>query len=201
MCYNHSMVTVLSIAVPLFFLMDYIGTIPVFLTLTKQYSQKEKLHAAVWSSLLACAIVLGFAILGQYIMEYFGLSIAALKVGGGIMLLYIALEMIFSGQLGYEHADARNIIVSPLAIPMLAGPGCMSYAMVTFITLPDEQKWLIVPAMAGIYVVGTVLLIGSAFLNRMLGKEFVRGLEKVTAVFLAIIAAEMVMQGIKLFFF
>jgi|CXWL01.1.fsa_nt_gi multiple antibiotic resistance protein len=191
----------ISIVIPIFFLMDFIGTIPVFVSLTKDYRQNERLKTAILSSLIACTIVLFFAVLGEYIMQYFGLSIAALQVGGGLLLMYIAFEMIFCGQAAYQDVDNKNIIVSPLAIPMLAGPGSMSFAMISFIQLQGSEKFLIPMAMVMVFILGASLLACSSWLNRILGKEFVRGLEKVTAVLLAVIASEMILKGIKMYFF
>lgn len=191
----------ISIAIPIFFLMDFIGTIPIFMSLTKDYTPKKRIRVAVLSSFIACVIVLVFAILGEHIMNYFGLSTASLKVGGGVLLMYIAFEMIFSGKTVYEHADKTNIVVSPLAIPMLAGPGSMSFAMVSFIQLQGSEKVLVPIAILIVFVFGASLLSCSSVLNQILGKEFIRGLGKVTAVLLAVIASEMIMSGIKLYFF
>lgn len=191
----------MSIALPIFILMDFIGTIPIFIALTNGYSQKERIKTAVLSSFIACCIVLLFAVAGENIMAYFGLSIPALKVGGGLLLIYIAFEMIFSGQSAYAQADKKQIIVSPLAIPMLAGPGSMSFAMISFIELQGNDKALLPLAVLIVFIVGAFLLTGASMLHKILGKEFVRGLEKITAVLLAIIAAEMIMNGIKLYFF
>ena len=193
--------TVLSIVVPLFILMDFLGTIPVFIALTRDYTPRERRQTAIVSSLIACGIVLLFALTGHPIMAYFGLSIPALKVGGGVLLLYIAFEMIFSGQLAYEHTDKTHITVSPLAIPMLAGPGSMSFAMIAFTELQGSRKALVPLAIGLVWIAGAGVLLGSSALHRLLGKEFVRGLEKVTAVILAMIASEMIMDGIKRYFF
>jgi multiple antibiotic resistance protein len=191
----------LSLIIPLFFLMDFIGTVPVFVSLTDKLTQKRRIRIAVLSSLLASIVVLMFAIMGEQFLHYFDLSIPALKVGGGLLLIYMAFEMIFSGQEGYEGSDKSNIIVSPLAIPMLAGPGSMAFAMITFIELQGVEKLFLPLAIFLTFLIGAAVLASSSLLNKIFGKEFIRGLEKVTAILLAVIASEMIMNGIQLYFF
>jgi multiple antibiotic resistance protein len=195
------MVELLSLAIPLFFLMDFIGTVPVFVSLTRKRTHQNRLHVAIYSSIIAGAVVLLFAVLGEYILGYFELSIAALKVGGGLLLIYMAFEMIFTGQEAYIDSDDSSLIVSPLAIPMLAGPGSMVFAMIKFLELDGVNKLMIPLAILAVIVVGAATLAVSSYLDKVFGKEFIRGLEKLTAVLLAVIASEMVMEGIKLYFF
>jgi multiple antibiotic resistance protein len=189
-------------AITIFFLMDFIGTIPVFISLTRERAHKEKIRIAVLSSIIAGLIVLIFALLGQAILAHFDLSIEALRVGGGLMLLYIAFEMIFTGQSMYDRAtDTKSIIVSPLAIPMLAGPGSMSFAMISYVDANGFDKMLVLGAVILASLTGACLLSFSAVISRALGKEPIRGLEKITAILLAVIACEMIMSGIKGYFF
>lgn len=187
--------------ITIFFLMDAIGTIPVFLALTKDNSAAKRMRIAFNASLIAGVIVLGFALFGQTILEHFGLSIGALQVGGGLLLLYIAFEMIFAGQAIYDNAtDTRSVTVSPLAIPMLAGPGSMSFAMIAFVGSSGTGRISVVMAIAAATALGAILLALSSVISKLLGREVIRALEKITAILLAIIASQMIMTGIKSFF-
>jgi len=194
--------TFFSFVIPLFILMDFIGTIPVFLSLTNQISLKERFRIASFASLTAGLIVLVFAVSGHYILRYFELSIDAIKVGGGLLLLYIAFEMILSGQSMYgKAAQQDNIIVSPLAIPMLAGPGSITFAMILWLELPSVEKVYLVGAIVVVSIVGAIVLSLSVFIHALLGPALTRGLEKITAVVVSFIAIEMIMRGIKHYFF
>lgn len=181
--------------------MDYIGTIPVFISLTNKISKKEQIKTGIQASLIACLIILFFSLGGKSIMDYFGLSIASLKIGGGLLLLYFSFEMIFSGQFFYEKSYSQNITVSPLAIPMLAGPASMSFAMISFVEAANNEKLLIPIAILIVSIIGSVTLAFSSLINQILGKEFIRALEKLTAIILSVIASQMILDGIKLFFF
>jgi multiple antibiotic resistance protein len=192
----------LTTAITIFFLMDFIGTIPVFISLTASKSHKEKMRIAILSSIVAGLLVLLFALLGQSILHRFDLSLEALRVGGGLLLMYIAFEMIFAGQTIYEKStDTTNIIVSPLAIPMLAGPGSMSFAMILYVGANSIDKILILLAIVLATIVGALVLTFSVYLSKLLGREPIRGIEKVTAILMAVIASQMIMSGIKGYFF
>lgn len=193
---------ILSFIIPLFLLMDFVGTIPVFLSLTKNAGRKERTKIAVWSSLIAGLIVAFFAVSGNSILSYFDISIEAVKIGGGLLLLYIAFEMIMSGKLGYENVeDIKSITVSPLAIPILAGPGSMSFAMISYLGLEGVEKIYFLAAILAVSLAGAIILAVSSRINDLLGKEFMRGFEKIMAIIISFIAVQMIMDGIKAYFF
>ena len=198
------MTTILSLFVPLFVLMDFIGTMPVFISLTRAMTVRVRRRTAVEASAVAGLIVFGFAVIGHSLLEYFSLSIEAVRVGGGLLLLYIAFGMILSSP--YDpgknpEGGSAGIVVSPLAIPLLAGPGSMTFAMIAWIDLPGWEKLYLVAALILAVIAGAALLLASSVINRLLGYEFTRGLEKITAVIVSFIALEMIMSGIKTYFF
>jgi len=194
----------LSIFIPMFILMDFIGTIPLFLSLTKKYSQRDKIRIAFTASAIAGIIVTIFSILGRQIMNYFNISLEAVKVGGGLLLLYIAFQMILSNHSSDEKNDPvklRNITVSPLAIPMLAGPGSMAFGMISYLSLNGWEKFYLFISLITAVIIGSLLLSASSFIEKLLGTEFVKGMEKIMAVLVSFIALEMIMNGIKSYFF
>ena len=197
-------IKLLSLFIPLFILMDYIGTIPIFISLTAEKTQKERIRIAILASVIAGLIISVFAILGKPLMHYFGISIEAVKVGGGLLLLYIAFEMILKGQLMYgkdDKGEEKSIIVSPLAIPALSGPGTMTFAIVSNLELAGFEKLYLYVSILLAVICGALLLSASSYVYKLLGKEFTRGLEKITAVVVSFIALEMIMSGIKAYFF
>jgi multiple antibiotic resistance protein len=194
----------LSLFIPIFILMDFIGTIPVFIALTKKFGRSDRIRIAFSSSVIAGSIVLVFSVLGQEIMTYFYISIEAVKVGGGLLLLYIAFQMILSGQLNSENnppESRRSIIVSPLAIPMLAGPGSMTFGMISYLKLQGAEKFYLIAAVVTAVITGALLLSVSALIDRLLGQEFTKGLEKIMAIIVSFISLEMIMSGVKGYFY
>ena len=198
------MTTILSLFVPLFVLMDFIGTMPVFISLTRAMPVRVRRRTAIEASAVAGLIVFGFAVIGHSLLDYFSLSIEAVRVGGGLLLLYIAFGMILSSPYypgKNPEGGSAGIVVSPLAIPLLAGPGSMTFAMIAWLDLPGWEKLYLVAALILAVIAGAALLLASSVINRLLGYEFTRGLEKITAVIVSFIALEMIMSGIKTYFF
>lgn len=194
----------LSLFIPVFILMDFIGTIPIFVSLTKKFTRRDRIRIAFSSSIIAGIIVLVFSVLGQEIMNYFYISIEAVKVGGGLLLLYIAFQMILSGQLNYENhipESRKSIVVSPLAIPMLAGPGSMTFGMISFLKLEGSEKLYLIAAVVSAVIAGALLLSVSTLIDKFLGQEFTKGLEKIMAIVVSFISLEMIMSGVKGYFF
>jgi len=195
----------ISLFIPMFILMDFIGTIPVFISLTQDKEPRERTKIAILASVVAGVIVSVFALSGKQLLGYFDISIEAVKVGGGLLLLYIAFEMILSGQSLYDKSEddseERSIIVSPLAIPMLAGPGSMTFAMIAFLESPGVGRVYLFAAIILSVICGAMLLSVSSFIPKILGNEFTRGLEKITAIVVSFIALEMIMSGIQGYFF
>ncbi|HPF06908.1 MAG TPA: MarC family protein, partial [Spirochaetota bacterium] len=170
----------------------------------KKFGRSDRIRIAFSSSVIAGSIVLLFSVLGQEIMTYFYISINAVKVGGGLLLLYIAFQMILSGQLNYENnppESRRSIIVSPLAIPMLAGPGSMTFGMISYLKLQGAEKFYLITAIVTAVVAGALLLSISAAIDRLLGQEFTKGLEKIMAIIVSFISLEMIMSGVKGYFY
>jgi len=170
-----------------------------FFLLRKILTKKTRIITAFTSCFIA-GLILIFAVFGNTILGYFDVSIEGLKVGAGLLLMYIAFEMIFAGQLFYQRTSIKSFIVSPLAIPMLAGPGSMSFAMISFVNLSGFNRLNILLAILFASFFSGVVLSLSSFFHKILNNEIIRGIEKVTAVVVSFIAAEMIMSGIKSIF-
>lgn len=111
------------------------GLAPIFLALTTGMSRPERAQVALRGTLTGFALLVGFALLGRAVLDVFGISIGAFRVAGGLLLFWIAFEMIFerrherherSAERAITQDMIRNIAVFPLAIPLMAGPGAIS---------------------------------------------------------------------------
>ena len=104
-----------------------IGNIPVFISLTKQADRKTRKKISKKATITAFIIVSGFVILGKYIFSLFGLTIPAFKITGGLLIFFVGFEMIRAQESSIDNQSEINfnegISTSPLAIPILAGPG------------------------------------------------------------------------------
>ena len=115
-----------------FAIMNPVANIPVFISLTEQANSGSRKRVARIATTTAFIIVLCFTIAGKYIFEVFGLTIPAFKIFGGLLVLVVGYEMLMSRQPGAHRQEVNfdeAISISPLATPMLAGPGTIVTAM------------------------------------------------------------------------
>ncbi|HEY9555576.1 MAG TPA: MarC family protein [Acidimicrobiales bacterium] len=111
-------------------IMDPIGNIPIFLSLTRGQSAAQRHRSALLASTVAGAVILAFALGGQQVLHLLGISIEALQVAGGLLLLIIALELLRpAGGAPTLASGETNIALVPLGTPLLAGPGAIAATM------------------------------------------------------------------------
>ncbi len=119
-----------EVFVTLFVIMDPVGTIPIFLSLTRGRSASSLRKAAWQAVLVSFGVITAFAIFGQQVLHYLDISLAALKGAGGLLLLLVALELL-TGKDETPTANADvNVSLVPLGTPLLAGPGAIVATMV-----------------------------------------------------------------------
>ncbi|MFT4082492.1 MAG: MarC family protein [Nocardioides sp.] len=119
-----------SAFVTLFVIMDPVGTIPIFLSLTAGRSSATQRRAAWQAVLVSFFVISVFAVFGQGILHYLGISLAALQCAGGLLLLLVALELLTDNEETPVGQAGTNIALVPLGTPLLAGPGAIVATMV-----------------------------------------------------------------------
>ncbi|MGL2966899.1 MarC family NAAT transporter [Flavobacterium sp. XGLA_31] len=119
----------------LFSVLNPIGTVPIFVGLTQDYDQKERSKVSLWTAVNVFIILIISFFVGQYVLSFFGITITALRIAGGIIIASSGFSLLngkFSKNRGInkkveEDIQSRNAIaLTPLAMPMLAGPGSIS---------------------------------------------------------------------------
>lgn len=189
----------------LFVIMDPPGTIPVFLALTANYSSRQKHRAAVLATATSFGVIIGFAVLGRYVLQFLQISIESLQLSGGLLLFLVAMQLLMSGGLpqgneggagGGDHSV--NAALVPLGTPLLAGPGAIVAVMIAV----DQghgtlSGWVAVfLAVVLMHVVIWLTMRFSVSLSRVLGESGILILTKVAGLLLAAIATQMVMNAI-----
>ncbi len=192
-----------SVFMGFFAIMNPIANTPVFLGLTEGESQESRKKIAKVASLLAFAIVVVFILAGTYIFELFGITLPAFKITGGILVFYVGFEMLMSKQSAIDNnntKEARNVAVSPLAIPILSGPGTIVTA-VNYVTNASFVHISIVIFIFAIIVYLNYLAFSlSKHVFRIVGQNLILVIGKLMGLILAIIGTGMVTEGIKLSF-
>jgi multiple antibiotic resistance protein len=114
-----------EVFVTLLVIMDPLGTIPLFLALTSGRGSKARRRLAWQAVLVAISVITAFALFGQQILEYLGITVPALQGAGGLLLVLVALELLTGKQERPEDAPSTNVALVPLGTPLLAGPGAI----------------------------------------------------------------------------
>lgn len=187
-----------------FAIMNPIANTPIFLGLVEGKDSAEKKKIARTGILTAFIIVTAFIFAGKYIFDLFGITIPAFKITGGILIFYVGFEMLMSKKSKvHTNGEAENdsgIAISPLAIPILAGPGTIVTAM-NFVTDASITHLGIVVVVFGLMVFLTYLAFSlSDLIVKKVGQNLIAVIGKIMGLILAIIGTGMVTEGIKLTF-
>jgi len=182
-----------------------LGAVPLFVSMTAQVGAEEKKHIAFVASVSVAIVLIVAAIGGQPLLAFFGITIASFRVGGAILILLIAISMMHATPTGEkqtpeeakEAVDKESIAVVPLAIPLLSGPGAIS---TTIIYATERSSW----AHSGI-IIACCLLIALATwgalrlatpVSRWLGKTGVNIVIRIMGLLLAAVAVEIFTSGL-----
>lgn len=179
----------------------------LFAALTKDNTPAQRRLFATRGVLVALAILLFFAVLGNAILDVFGITIPALRTAGGILLLLIAIDMVFArhsggtGTTDEEEIEARqshDISVFPLAMPLMAGPGAISAViLLTTGAQSDLEFWLVLAAIVVILALAWLTLLIAIPIQRLLGLTGLSVVSRVVGILLAALAVQFVFDGIK----
>ena len=196
--------------VTLFVAIDPPGLIPIFLTLTGTMSNAQRNITARRAIMIAFIILTGAALGGQAVLDALGISMPAFRIAGGLLLFYIAFEMVFERREERKadkaeeamHEDhIHDIAAFPLAVPLIAGPGC-----ITATILQSAAAGTSFIAQASLILVLVVILGGtflmfrlSTQLNRLISKTARNVIIRLMGVILAAMAAQIIGDGVVAF--
>ena len=182
-----------SVFVTLVVIMDPVGTIPMFLALTSGRSARVRRRLAWQAVLVAVGVIATFALFGQQILRYLGITVAALQGAGGLLLVLVALELLTGKQEDPEDAPTANVALVPLGTPLLAGPGAI-VATIVFVRGAHgfADAWAII---AGIAAVHAVLYLALRFANvilRVIREGGVLLVTRISGLLLSAIAVQLI---------
>ncbi|MCB0777594.1 MAG: MarC family protein [Chitinophagaceae bacterium] len=194
----------LTVFTGFFAIMNPIANTPIFLGLVEGEDIRTRNKIAKKATITAFIIVTAFIFAGKYIFELFGITIPAFKMAGGILIFYVGFEMLMSQKSKIhtpESADqSDSIAISPLAIPILAGPGTIVTAM-NFVTNADYTHIAIVVAMFALMIwLNYMAFYSSRWIVEKVGANLIAVVGKIMGLILAIIGVDMVLEGIRLAF-
>ena len=190
-----------SALVLLLLVLDPFGSLPIFVSVLQGVAPERRRRVAVREVCIAFAVLLAFMLGGQGFLSVMRLSERSLEVAGGVILLIIAIRMIFHGGAEVYAADGqREPFIFPLAVPLLAGPSAMATVLLLASRQPERLAAWVGALTLAMAVSGTVLLLAER-IRRLLGASMVSALEKLMGLVLTAVAVEMVLAGLKRYFF
>ena len=179
--FMHAFVTLLVI-------MDPFGGLPVFMTLTKDYSEERQKRSAHRATRVSFLLLLVFVFVGKGVLDFFGISLFSFQVGGGLILLILGLLYVLNIN---QHDDVNydKDIVIPMATPLIAGPGA-----ITAIILLVAQYGYMIPLLAMIanLLIFWIAMFYARHINKVLGEQGLEIMSRIMGLLLVALAIEMI---------
>ncbi len=191
----------------LFLVIDPPGCAPIYAGLTTDASARQARVMALRATLIATAILVGFALFGEELLGSLHIALDSFRIAGGIMLFLIALDMVFEKrtQRREERAEkiratpeVEDVSVFPMAMPMIAGPGSIASVMLLMARAQGtEQTLVILAALLAVMLLTFLALVGARPLIRLLGDRVEAVITRLLGVLLAALAVQFVIDGLR----
>lgn len=205
---NHSMDSLLPFAficlTSFFTLTNPLGTMPVFLSMTKGLDKEQRNRIILRATFISFVILLGFTVCGQVLFSLFGISVNGFRIAAGFIILKIGFDMLQAKYSNTKLKDeevkvyANDISITPLAIPMLCGPGAIANGIML---MEDAGSWpmkvTLFVSIAIIYVLTYVILRASTRLISFLGETGNNVMMRLMGLILMVIAVECFVSGLR----
>jgi multiple antibiotic resistance protein len=194
--------------ITMFVAIDPPGLIAIFLGLTSRMNSTDRKTAAYHSVTVAFAILVAAAIGGEAVLGLLGISVPAFRIAGGLLLFYIAFEMVFEKRTERKEHTAeeaieehpKNIAVFPLAIPMMAGPGAITATILQASKAPDTLNLVgLMMVLAAVIAICLVCFLLANKLDKYLGNTGRVVLSRLLGLLLAALAIQIIGDGVLAF--
>jgi multiple antibiotic resistance protein len=193
--------------VGIFVIVDPIGSVGIFLSVTHGFSQTQKEKAARFAGITVSAVLVVAAFLGQATLDLFGIRLAAFSVAGGILFLILAVEMIkgeSATQFQNSHRQSEQLTAAaivPLGVPLMAGPGAISTVI---LASPAITNWIETSVLiVSILLLGLITWLCFSFAQRvgnLIGAIGIQLISRIMGLILAALAVEYVVRGAQVLF-
>ena len=199
----------ISTFVTMLIVLDPVGLVPSFLAVTHGLPRSARRQVAIRACLIAAGILAGSSLIGDWLLRSLGISLAAFRIAGGLLLFSIASEMVFGWRIERQSKTAeqaveehvRNIAAFPLAIPLLAGPGAITATML-LAGRADRDLMLLGSLIAIVFITLALCLVAflaATRIEKLLGITGNAVLSRLLGVLLAALAVQFVADGVRAF--
>ena len=198
----------LNAIITLFVTVDPVGLGPIFVAMTVGMTQAERRSVALRATITAAAVLVAFALFGERLLVFLGISLAAFRISGGLLLFWIAFEMVFERRESRKVAsieraatltrdDLSHMAVVPLAIPLISGPGSIS-ATILISSHAQDLIWLggLILVIAAVLAVVAAVFESAGAIDRLLGTTGRAITSRLLGVILAALSVQFVADGV-----
>jgi multiple antibiotic resistance protein len=200
----------ISALVTLLVVVDPIGLVPAFLAVTDGLSDRFRRQVALRACLIAGAILIGAALIGDWLLRQLGITLPAFRIAGGLLLFAVAFEMVLGLRLERAAKDAEQAVEEhvhdmaafPLAIPLMAGPGAITATILLAGQAAYRPQWLAVLLTVVVVVTAACLVVflAAGRIGKLLGVTGSVVLSRLLGVILAALAVQYVIDGVRAVF-
>ena len=191
----------------LFALVNPIGIVPIFISITEECTSKEKNKIILNSIGFAFFVLISFSLIGDLIFSFYGIRIHAFKIAGGIILFKISLDMVESKRSRTkttpaeekEAEDKKEVAYTPLGIPLIAGPGSIASIMILYSETNGDINYKIhlFLALACVLLITLLIFRISKYLTKTFGKSGLRIMQRIMGLILMVISIEFIFKGVE----
>ncbi len=187
-----------------FSLINPLGTMPVFMSMTADLTTEERTRTARKASVVAFFTIIAFALTGQVLFNFFGISVHSLRIVGGVIFFIMGMDMLKArlGQVKIKDDEVKKYItdisITPLAIPMICGPGAITNAI---LLMEDAEtvalKAVLLGSITLIILLTFLTLYSASRLIKMLGETGINVMMRIMGLIVMVIAVEFFFSGLK----
>jgi len=189
--------SIFSISFTFFLLMDSIGNVPIYISLLQELPSRRQYYVILREMIIALVIILLFFVLGDFLLDLLDVKQDAVQLAGGIILFLIALKMIFPPPKDTQPETTEEPFIVPLAVPLIAGPSIL--ATIIIYSHQNVATSVVITSLFIAWGLSLIVLLGSPFLQKVLGKRGIKACEKLMGLILTLISIEMLLKGIAMF--
>lgn len=188
-----------------FAIVNPLGAVPSFLALTEGYSRAEKRGVVGKAVLTGVGVLVVFGLAGQFVFRFFGLTLPAFRIAGGILIFTVALDMLHGQPPKTKHNEAdhqdaierESVGITPLGVPLLTGPGSIATVMLLVATADEPLDHVVVyGSIAVTFAVAVLALLGADKVFERMGRSGITVMSRLMGILLAALAVQFVLRGL-----
>jgi multiple antibiotic resistance protein len=187
-----------------FTLINPLGTMPIFMTMTQDLDQAHRNRTAKKATLVAFITIVIFAFSGQLLFNFFGISVNSFRIVGGVIFFLMGMDMLQArlGKVKVKDSEVKNYVndisVTPLAIPMICGPGALTNAIVMMEDADSlDKKVVLITAVLLILLLTYLILYSSSRIIKLLGETGNNVMMRLMGLIVMVIAVEFFFSGLR----